>query len=516
MTIKITHKIVSILLLSSVLVSCKKDNVIVEDNSTTNAFSTVDIKEDRLTFSDGKAFGNFMLSINTKEESPKVFAALKQKGFSSAREVRISKVTLGAHSNSSPLMTTNKGKQSTSNQPASNQQLVSEEKGLVEDPLIEEMLNENMEVEIQGIIYKVTPYGTFVVTRDHYPQLIKILEEHKALNEDLKNSTLYSKSTGDNLYEIGEEIYLYDTFAIKNPEAQLRGFPPVREEGEGSGGLGPTTPNYSAQIENRDYSSLPLINFGAKTIVGKWLEEVLGRNEVFEGEFSDDRRVKVSLHNTNFVFIKSLGIKVEFQKKNWIGWSGTNCEQLRLGWEGIEFKKKNNAPIEPQTILGTPVDFSGNPDWDTTLPPWVKPPSTYVQFDLLDYKIKINKTKSFQEGVKELYDLAKEKLGSKPTLNDKSKVIAWGDEARTQVTFIGGPEEEVRYNVEEIDRNFARVVDVIVSVPSSSSYSAILKAVIATFSASNKADQIELVGASIYGVAKCDGKWLGARIDKND
>ncbi len=22
--------------------------------------------------------------------------------------------------------------------------------------------------------------------------------------------------------------------------------------------------------------------------------------------------------------------------------------------------------------------------------------------------------------------------------------------------------------------------------------------------------------ASIYGVAKCDGKWLGARIDKND
>lgn len=526
---KITYKTLSILILFSVLFSCRKDNVIVKDNSATNnALSTVEIKNNRLTFSDGNAFGEFMMSVNVKEQSPKVFAALKEKGFTSARAVRISKVTLKSYTNNpsttpaNVVMSANTGQQLVAKQQLASQNDLVPERDLVSDPLIEEMLNEDMEVEIQGIIYKVTAYGTFVVTRDHYPQLIQILEEQRSLNADLENSTLYSKSTGDNLYEIREEIYLYDTFAIKNPQAQLLKIAPIMEEdGGGSGGGGgsgyyPPVPNYSAQIENRDYSSLPTINFGAKTIVGQFLAGVFGTNEVYKGEFSDDRRVKVSLSNTNYVFVKSFGIKVEFQKKNWIGWSGTNCEQLRLGWEGIEFKTKSNVPVEPQMALGTPVTYSGNPNWDTTLPPWVKPPSEYKQFDLLGYDVKIDKTKNFQKAVKELYDLAQQKLGSKPNLNDKSKVIAWKDEARTHVTFIGGPEEEVKYNVEEIEKNFARSIDVIISVPMSTSYSAILKSVLATFSTSHKETQIELVGASVYGIAKCDGKWLGARIDKND
>lgn len=500
-------------MISIIFSSCKKENTTQDlDKQNSMAFTHIDVvvKNERLSFATGNDL-SALLSMGETGSEKFLSRVVDKEGFVSS--LAYDKIRSQAQNKGiSKLMSIGSTTESfDESEPLDF---------LVPDPIIASVLNENMELEVQGLVYKVTPFGTFVTIEEEYQVLVDVLENEGNQTQDMETHVFYSNPIGEDTYEIATNVYLYDTYMNANSERQAIELMPAPEDGGGSnggGGGGTGAPSTNTAIQNGDYSSLPLINFDRHTVVGQWLDSMFGTKEVYKAEYSSDNRVKVALYNTNYIFTKSLGIKVSMQKKNWIGWSGTRAQEMRLGWEGISFTASDNTtPVNPWQPLKQSFPYTGNPEWDRTIPPFAKPDAIYREIDLLGFPVNLNVSQSFQQGVKLLFDYAKSKNISIPAKNQMTNLIVWKTPSRTQSVIIAGPGEVVDYDTEWLQVNFARSTDIIVGFPTSTSRSELLKALIKTLTASQSATSIKLQGASIYGVAKYDYKWLGARIDKKD
>ncbi len=224
---------------------------------------------------------------------------------------------------------------------------------LVPDPAFASLLNDKLEITVNGMVYKVTPRGTFYCPEEKLDKLYAILEDTQA-NAPQKRLMPEEHQIGDYLYQLpgDDDIYRYDTYV----EATENNPTSARVTGTGCNSVEqpfacgnpllnvPTTtfvgkPLRWCLLPEDAYCSLVTHTYGANTVVGKWIEGVVGRNEDFSEDFDGRNRVRVNLYNLNFVVFSTIGIKVKFQRQGWTGiWYKTNTEQLAIGWDALVFE----------------------------------------------------------------------------------------------------------------------------------------------------------------------------------
>lgn len=403
------------------------------------------------------------------------------------------------------------------------QQDIINEEHLVEDPFISEIINEDLEVAVDDVVYRITPYGTLYTPVDNYEAMEDVVEEfnmdqlslYDAINYELYDNPIEHE---DGLYEVAPGVMLYDTYEIVKTKEELSA---------GTAGIQQDVVKTVAvsNIQNEDvnagiYSSLPVIKYGKHTFLGKIWSGIFGgaNNEVYTAKFSDNRRIKVSLYNRNYIFRKVLGLKVLTQKKNWIGWSGTNADEIRLGWDGISFTMEDKiTPANPWDALQKalepyrPNSYQNSVDWN---PNTSSSPIKY-EIDLLGYDISLDLTKGFQQGVKLLYDQAK-RLNKNVPKNQQSAVSTWLNSQRRQAVVIAGPQELVFNNKEEINVEVAHFTDMIVSFSMSGGKVNWQKTAVNSVNSTMNASKIVMQYASIYGVARFGNTWKGAYIEKSE
>lgn len=422
---------------------------------------------------------------------------------------------------------------------------------LVPDPIFASVINENGEIQVDSTIYKVTKYGTFMIPSNKLDELNALISlwnsKTTSSQNHVQNKKVFSVSSAlefspyseatlvdDGLYSVQPDIYLYDTYGYTTGNDPVFYEADNIESGFDSQDFLPNfstdpvdytsvwsdpnlisgSPNSTSVLgSNEDYiyNSLESYSFGAKTLAGKLLESIRGRDEIHTVKFSDNNRVRVNFYDASYIIYSALGVSVKMQKKNWIGWSGTNADELRIGWDviqydaswGLNFTPPQNGWSDPNL---KPSHYS------------VDIPGSNHKFELFDlsilgYQIKpiisINTNKLEQQAIKEAYDLAKRYLSYPEQQNLANRPFAFLTYPEVfsdkRIITVGRDEERTTYN-DKMTKTFDWRTGTIKLTFNSSG----------AFSPSGEiAKDFELSKASIYGIAKYANQWKGVRIIKN-
>lgn len=364
---------------------------------------------------------------------------------------------------------------------------------LVDDKDFSKLLNSQNEIEVEGTIYKITEYGTFICSIHKYDYLNAIIEKYEN-NENVQESVIEGY-----LYKIEDGILRYDTFG--ETEKNTIEYNAYMEDD--SNPASDRVSRIEEEIETKVIKD-------RHTIVGGFIQDTFGFSASYEREFSSSRRVKVKFSSPNFVLFSYINAKVKFQKKNWIGWSETNCEQLVLGWDGINYSFKSPFS-KPTPIVTDPL--SNNPSWHAK----IKVPASnkeYFALDLPEFNFVVIEDKfvlnyDFDLRIREK-DLSK---AYKAAFNWLKRKANAGQETQfaaipNQTELLVGPEEFIERNQSEISKTFDYTIGVITFKFNPNTTVGISNFDVKPLSFSMKY-------ASIYGKAYNDGRWLGLRIEKH-
>lgn len=263
--------------------------------------------------------------------------------------------------------------------------------------------------------------------------------------------------------------------------------------GGGSGGGGVT---YPSSVPENVYGNLETYAFGSKTVVGGWIEAIRGRDEVETIYFDDKRRLRVNFYDSSYGIYSAVGLSAKFQKKNWIGWSGTQTNTLVLGWEFVDFQSGTITPFTPP---------SNNPP---SFPP-IDIPGTTKKYKLVDlrflnkeYKYYVDQGRLVQTGVKEIFDFARGKLGSS---QENIAVWTYANLAKKVDGILVSKDEVVVHNDEVLRKTFNwKTGTLSLKLDAEGKFDI----------SGNVSKPFEINSASVYGIAFYENKWKGIRIVK--
>lgn len=216
---------------------------------------------------------------------------------------------------------------------------------IVPNENVAEFLNTKGEITVGGTLYRVTELGTFF----SIPSLQNEVDAHFNKLVLQENVELIGFPLDNQTIQIAKGIYFIDTF--KNL---------VLEETD-------STTFYYAKLDDYEVTTVtssitpPLSDFGipgienyprfksgAKTVAGKIWSSLFGDNSFKKVKLSSKRKLKGKLYDYNYGFYSEIGAVAKMRKKNWIGWSGTNADELVLGWRNIILELDPKIPDLPQ------------------------------------------------------------------------------------------------------------------------------------------------------------------------
>lgn len=477
--------------------SCKKaDNVPSQIDKT----DEISIKDGRLVFAHQSSFKDLMQKAHEKKSTELInnivsnlvghqdFISLREEAIIFSKTGKLSSVSL----KKSLKMTLSPGKIPLQSNidlspPAGPELEETPLDSLVQDPYFASMLNPQGEIEVENAIYKVTGYGTFISAPEDKPEVDDLVDQLN--NGVLELNNIVTNEGGSFFKILGKFIRIYDTYGTisdqKDDKMNVQDYPVTYS----------STYQYRPDTDAWIYDSLPTIQYGGKTWLGKVFESIRGRDEVFTDNFESKRRVRVTFYNSSWVVYSSVGISVQMQKKNWIGWSGTEANELRLGWDAMEYYC-GDAPAPPSApVSSTPQRFS-----KLDLPKLTK---DYVEVDLLGYNFTFDKNENLQKGIKKIHEFLPRIPGLKPKTerNENYAYKVWSNRALNSISTILDRDEIVSYNTESINKTLDWSVGFKVSWgfegPPSVGYAPL---------------KFTVTRASVFGIAKYGSIWKGGRI----
>lgn len=295
---------------------------------------------------------------------------------------------------------------------AANYQMAVDE--MVSDELLTSVLNDQGEIIVDNSLYRVTPFGTFQTTPENQASLDLLINEinqsYPVTALDLDNpaydlSQFYQSpgqiASPDEVITLRDGIGFIPTFSRDHmvleqplPVDMFYGVDPGTvlpfdytnyyngvPINNGDPGLSPPPP-YQAPIANTpepsivDEKDLPSAganpfnhvlfndaNMGTKNMTnanGSFWKTIF-QNATEYNNFDSKYRTSVLFYNRNYIFTKSLGIKVKHQKKGWLWWNKADAPVIAAGWEYIAYGKQESkvlrnyySTIIPKgTIVGT-------------------------------------------------------------------------------------------------------------------------------------------------------------------
>lgn len=234
------------------------------------------------------------------------------------------------------------------------------------------LLNKEGEIIVENNIYKITPNGTYYFDKS----------KRSVFNTLYANDSLMiGKPIGDKLYLIADGIYRYDTFYKEKGEINYADKSANVEEFKTKAG--------SHTGANPNLDKMDWFTADRTTWLGKIVQNLFGSTKEFSKYYphTNKRRVKGSFYFYNYVAYAEIGAQGWTDKKNWIGWSKTEADDLRVGWRNVvlvtklpdTYKNSMNAmtnlsrsvsPIQYMDVPGTMHKVNMKtmviPDFDAT------------------------------------------------------------------------------------------------------------------------------------------------------
>ncbi|MDR0572598.1 MAG: hypothetical protein LBG96_00960 [Tannerella sp.] len=218
------------------------------------------------------------------------------------------------------------------------------------------LFNKHGELEVGDWIVKVTPNGTYK---------FKKTVEVEFYDLYLKNPTMKGLQIDSETYQITNDILFYDTFKADDSfYTEVETFSDSEQE---SSTLYVSTRSIGAQP---DFNSFTTFSADRHTIVGGWIQSLIGakKNHTLKYQTNSNRRLNGSFYSYNYGVYVENGVEGYTEKKNWIGWSETKSDELRVGWKDVlltttmdkssselikGLKQYNASPIQYMDIPGT-------------------------------------------------------------------------------------------------------------------------------------------------------------------
>jgi hypothetical protein len=408
---------------------------------------------------------------------------------------------------------------------------------MVPDPNWATVLSDELEIEVGGMFYKVTPQGTLFTEAANKAALEAMASDNEQDPNDVDRGTYVA----DNLYNMGDGVSRYDTFG----SATTVELQPVNEEAAISSGTSisnatagtystpcgiaqPASSQYSPTLTTDQYCSFPSYGYGSHTIVGGWLQGIFGANSDRTEDFDGKHRIKVKLYNFNYWVYSSIGLKAKFQQKGWTQiWDKRDCDKIVLGWDAVVFESPlvysmpnpQPTPSFPTNQVGKAVaaetfkfinfevpagmisEFSsgilGNYSWNS--------PSKIEQ-DLKQLDKTLLSTVS-----KDLWDYVANKYAPGQLAFQKSTTTGFRMIFPDKVTIALSRWEKASNNTGEVDMIFDwNTCRVTYNGTIGGDFNFADNVLKPTYS--NKAFSYTVKKASVYGAALYGGKWKGVRI----
>lgn len=390
---------------------------------------------------------------------------------------------------------------------------------LIPDIQFREFWNDNLEIEINDTIYKITPHGTFFSGKDNYNRLVAAIEKYNPNIPPNPNGRI--ESNEPRLAEIESDIFLYDSFGNEVLSTNQLTFNNSNTMYQPNY----VSPIYPYALPLADYDKFTVYNYGAKTDIGKIIEGIFGGNTSFDQQYNSNYRLRVKLYAFDYLFYKSIGLNAKVQKKGWTGiWATHNdskAEKLILGWDNILFNMNipYAMPIAYQSFPAKGVgkelmkfvnfELPTGTLTDVTIPFFKKEPITYSDLEKsLSGLIK----SSFSTITKNVWNEAEQYFANSSYEIKKEEVKAWRKVFPDKFKVMLSRKEAVLTNANEIhlviDRHFS-----ISYKQTGIDQNYAEKVLKPTFDESKK-KLYEIDGASIYGAAIFKGQLKGIRIIK--
>jgi hypothetical protein len=276
--------------------------------------------------------------------------------------------------------------------------------------------------------------------------------------------------------------------------------------------------NYSSETEP-NIASFPTFPNTKGTLLGYLIQNIIGSNKAHTQYYNhtDSRRVRGEFYDNNYVFYAEVGVKGWTDKKNWIGWSKTEADELRIGWTNVllcvdltsemkddmeRFRKLQQNPMhtrpEYQKIPGSTYTIS------TT---------TLIIPGLKESELK----KNVNKGAKALYDYLKS-IGVKQSQSDYANSKALAIASDNHLFFIIKDDHIRKYSEEYFCRVFASQGKAGITLNQNSFNGSwietAVRLAISIFKTSNGMKYPTIYGGRAYVAARFSDEWQGMNMHK--
>lgn len=301
------------------------------------------------------------------------------------------------------------------------------------------LLNIKGELEVGNEIIRITPVGTY-----RFP-----IEAEKEFNKLIEEKPDYlGTQIDEETYKISDNIILYKTFEQKPDDYSILSEGNYELLPDDFFGDEPTITNMETKaVSEPNFDSFQTFSADRQTWFGKLIQNIIGSTKESTVNFSSKRRVKGSFYFYNYGVYAEIGVQGWTDKKNWIGWSKTESDELRVGWNKVVLKK--TIPDYYKQSLNDLNSIIYYP------PQYMEVHGRRVNVATLampDYKSTL-KDKVVAQGVKAIYNYLKSDLGRPATEWERAEAFIIA--SRTELYYISGTEHVVKWNTKSYTHVFA-------------------------------------------------------------
>lgn len=320
--------LISVLCGFFILTSCSDDLRSIEPMTQTpqNVEAVTNSSEGYLTFPTFKSLELFLEQIQNGETPTIVAASRAGDSFESVAMLkeRISRTNKSRAMNLTPTADSELENLEEMTQDEYN---LMKAENLLFDDIMAHAMDTTLRICVEGTLYKITENGTFSVKLEKAPQLDLAIKE---FNPDLKQTV-----------GAGETILL-------NPDVHFtNSFKDVRVEESGLLELTPSNISpmsvASAETSQNEFHknyNVDSYKWNNSNIIFSFMDIIRGKDVSKSKNFSDTRRVQVSVFDVNYGYYKSAGIKVKMQQRKKFCfvpyWVEIEADKIVIGFNEME------------------------------------------------------------------------------------------------------------------------------------------------------------------------------------
>ncbi|WP_080903550.1 hypothetical protein [Parabacteroides sp. Marseille-P3160] len=367
----------------------------------------------------------------------------------------------------------------------------------VPNPEFAKLLNKKGEIIVDNIVYRITTNGTYYYNENKKKGFEAIYE---------KDSLVKGELIGDKLYIVADGIYRYDTFFDKKVENEyIEGESPMTLKSGSHTGLDPI-------LDKLDWFTAD-----RTTWLGKIVQNLFGSTREFGKYYphTDKRRVKGSFYFYDYVVYTEIGAQGWTDKKNWIGWSKTPSDDLRVGWRNVilvtKIPDKFKEDMDEMQNLSnsvSPVQYMDIPGalYKINVKTMVMPNFDASTFD-----------KILNQGSKIAFDWLKSLVPQNQTDWDKAEAALVVN--RTHIITFFRDQDVQKINTESYTHVFASQAKFMITVNLASfpqTFSDYTSTLVKVVQGSTQMAYPTLANGDMYVAAKFGEYWQGMRIKKRE